>query len=84
MAKNTGTLVIDMVRPYDSLDTYAVALCNEIQGGLHIYDTDNDLQNSISQRNKIGMLATVVSSVSNQNQMTVFQLSSASTWVPLP
>jgi len=35
VAKNTGTLVIAPIRPYDSADTYPSAHANEIKGGHH-------------------------------------------------
>ena len=59
MAQNQGTLVITAVRPNDSLDTYPVAIANEIKGGHHNCLTLNDLYTITPDRRQAGMLVTV-------------------------
>ena len=33
--KNSGVLIIDTIRPYDSNDSYPIAIANELKGGYH-------------------------------------------------
>lgn len=60
---NQGTPVSSPIRPYTALDTYAVALSDEIRGGLHAVDTTNT-RNAISKdRRQIGMHCQVIDPV---------------------
>ncbi len=56
MANNTGTLVIDSVRPANPLDTFPVALMDEIKGGLHVVDTMTTIDATLPvERRQLGM-----------------------------
>ena len=57
---NQGTLVSAPIRPYTADDNYAVALANEVKGGLHIVATTAE-RNAISKdRREIGMHCQVI------------------------
>ena len=57
MAKNKGFRVSDTVVTNDSRDTYPVARANDIEGGYHIQDNENDMYTQIpGPRRKIGMI----------------------------
>ena len=57
MAKNTGTLVIAEVRPYDSADAYPTVYGTEVKGGIHTV-ADAAARNAITTaRREWGMLA---------------------------
>lgn len=57
MAKNKGFRVSDTVVTNDDRDKYPVARSNDIEGGYHIYETENDMYTKISNlRRKIGMI----------------------------
>ena len=43
MTQQNGTLLVATVRPNDSQDNFAVALVNELKGGLHSYSNFSDL-----------------------------------------
>ena len=59
MTNNTGTLVIAAVRPQSTLDTFSVALANEIRGGLHIVQTLQERDDITPDRRLEGMLVYV-------------------------
>ena len=57
MARNKGFRVSDTVVTNDSRDQYPVARANDIEGGYHIYDSENDMYSQIpAPRRKIGMI----------------------------
>lgn len=57
MAKNKGFRVPDTVVTNDSRDIYPVARANDIEGGYHIQDNENDMYTQIpGPRRKIGMI----------------------------
>lgn len=62
MSKNSGTLITDSVRPYDSVDQYAVAYADELRGGLHVVADDTARNNIPAGRLEDGMLVCVLSS----------------------
>lgn len=73
MSKNIGTLVIDSVRPYDSVNTFAVAYNNELKGGLHIVQTDASRNAIFPSRLDDGMLVYVLDSTEGGNNRVMYQ-----------
>lgn len=59
MAQNIGTLVSAAIRPNDEFDPIATAYGNEIKGGLHSYETLDEVYLIITSRRQWGMLVTV-------------------------
>jgi len=59
MSKNSGTLIIDQIKPFDSTDTYPVADSNDIKGGLHQVATLVDRDAIPAERLSTGMLCYV-------------------------
>lgn len=55
MANISGTNVSAPIRPFSTDDTYATAVANEIQGGLHIADTKANMFKIPKARRAIGM-----------------------------
>ena len=81
MSKNTGTLITDSVRPYDSSDTYAVAYANELQGGFQTVANDAARNAIPVGRQSDGMVVNVLNSASAGGIRQAYQLSST-TWIP--
>lgn len=61
MVKNTGTLIIATIRPYDSDDTYPAAIAGEIKGGYHQVADDTARDAIPSSYRTVGMMAYVIS-----------------------
>jgi hypothetical protein len=59
MVQNIGTLVIDAIRPNDTIDTYPTGFGNEIKGGLHSYATYAQMLAIPTSRRTAGMLVSV-------------------------
>lgn len=74
MAQNNGTLIINTVRPNDSQDDYPVALSNEIKGGIHSYNSFEDLSRIPILRRTPGMLVSITDDL-NQQYNSIFKLS---------
>lgn len=83
MAQNQGTLVITAVRPNDSLDTYPVAIANEIKGGHHNYLTLNDIYAIPADRRQAGMLVTVTNDPQSAFNNTYVLQANLITWAYL-
>lgn len=66
MSQNSGTLLIATCRPNDSLDSYAVALSNEVKGGLHTYNSFSELSSITPDRRQKGMVVNVTNDLDNQ------------------
>ena len=80
MANNIGTLIVSPIRPQGETDVFPTVYSNEALGGHHQVDTDTDRDNISPTRMLDGMLVTVLSSNSNDNKMTTYQLTGG-TWV---
>lgn len=80
MTQNNGTLVIATIRPNDSLDKFAVALSNEIKGGLHSYSTFADIENIPILRRQIGMIVNVTNDLDNQLNSSFVLNNDLTTW----
>lgn len=80
MAQLTGTLVIAAIRPNDSLDTYPVAIANEIKGGHHSYSTLDDLYAIPADRRLVGMLVTITNDPQPAFNNTYVLLPDLVTW----
>ena len=73
MAQNSGTLIINTVRPNDSLDNYPVAFANELKGGIHSYETFDDLSRIPTLRRTAGMLVSIHNDI-NPQYNNIFKL----------
>ena len=82
MANNIGTLIVSPIRPQGETDVFPTVYSNEALGGHHQVANDFARDSISPSRLTDGMLVTVLSSNSNDNKMTTYQLTGG-TWVNL-
>ena len=80
MAQNFGTLLVATVRSNDSLDTFPIALSNELYGGLHSYSNFSDLDLIPLARRRSGMIVNVTNDIDDQLNSSFILQADLSTW----
>lgn len=76
MANNIGTLVGAPIRPFAQESVFAAAFADELQGGLHIVETDASRNGMPSWYLQDGMVVVVLTSAEAGNALATYQYDS--------